>query len=69
LLFVFGIVAAISPFPSGAVSKDFLSNAGFLKFKEKKRGSDFHMKDSDDDPARLDAFREKIVLLYFWTTW
>ncbi len=69
LLFVIGIAAALFPFPSGAVSNDFLSDAGFLEYKEKKRAPDFHLKDSEDNPTRLDAYRGKIVLLYFWTTW
>jgi cytochrome oxidase Cu insertion factor (SCO1/SenC/PrrC family) len=69
LLFVIGIVAAFSPLPSGAVSNDFLSDAGFLEFKEKKSAPDFQLKDSEDNPTRSDAFQGKIVLLYFWTTW
>ena len=69
LFFVIGIAAAFSPLPSGAVSNDFLSDAGFLEFKEKTRAPDFQLKDSEDNPTRLDAFQGKIVLLYFWTTW
>lgn len=69
LLFVIGIVAGFFPFPSGAVSSDFLSDAGFLEFKEKKKAPDFILKDPNDIPIRLDAFEGKIVLLYFWTTW
>ena len=69
LIFVIGIVAGLFPFPSGAVSSDFLSDAGFLEFKEKKKGPDFILKDPVDNPIQLDAFEGKIVLLYFWTTW
>jgi len=69
LLCVIGIVAALFPFPSGAVSSDFLSDAGFLEFKEKKRAPEFNLKDPEDHPTRLDAYQGKIVLLYFWTTW
>jgi len=69
LLFAIGIVAGFSPLPSGAFSNDFLSDEGFLEFKGKNRAPDFHLKDSEDNPTRLDAFQGKIVLLYFWTTW
>lgn len=69
LFFVIGIVGAFSPLPSGAVSNDFLSDAGFLEFEEKTRAPDFQLKDSEDHPIRLEAFQGKIVLLYFWTTW
>jgi len=69
LLFVIGIVAGLFPFPSGAVSSDFLSDAGFLQYKEKNRAPEFILQDPDDNPIRLDVFEGKIVLLYFWTTW
>ena len=69
LLFVIGIAAAFSPLPSGAVSSDFLYDANFLQFKEKKRAPEFNLKDPEDHPTRLDAYQGKIVLLYFWTTW
>jgi len=68
-LFVMGIAAALFPFPSGAVSNDFLSDANFLQYKEKNRAPEFYLKDPEDNPTRLDAFQGKIVLLYFWTTW
>jgi cytochrome oxidase Cu insertion factor (SCO1/SenC/PrrC family) len=69
LLFVIGIVAALFPFPSGAVSSDFLYDGNFLQFKEKNRAPEFNLKDPEDHPTRLDAYQGKIVLLYFWTTW
>jgi cytochrome oxidase Cu insertion factor (SCO1/SenC/PrrC family) len=69
LFLVVGVVAAVFSFPSGAVSKDVLSDANFLQYKEKNRAPDFNLKDPDDTPTRLEAFGGKIVLLYFWTTW
>lgn len=66
---VIGIAAVLFLFPSGAVSNDVLSDANFIRYKEKNRAPDFNLKDPHDTPTRLDAFQGKIVLLYFWTTW
>jgi len=68
-LFVSGIVAVLLPFSSNALSGNPLSDAGFLDFKENNAAPDFILKDLEDNPIRLDAFQEKVVLLYFWTTW
>jgi cytochrome oxidase Cu insertion factor (SCO1/SenC/PrrC family) len=68
-LFVYGIVAALLPFSSNAFSENPLSAAGFLDFKVKNPAPDFILKDLEDNPIRFDAFREKVVVLYFWTTW
>jgi cytochrome oxidase Cu insertion factor (SCO1/SenC/PrrC family) len=69
LLFVFGIVAVLLPFSSNAFSRNPLSAAGFLDFQEKKDAPDFILKDLEDKPTRLSAFKGKVVLLYFWTSW
>jgi len=69
LLFVFGIAAVLLPFSSNALSDNLLSAAGFLDYKEKKVAPDFILRDLEDNPIRLDAFKGKVVLLYFWTTW
>jgi AhpC/TSA family len=67
--FFFGIVAVLLPFSSIALSGNPLSAAGFMDFKEKKAAPDFILNDLEDNPIRLDAFKGKVVLLYFWTTW
>jgi cytochrome oxidase Cu insertion factor (SCO1/SenC/PrrC family) len=69
LLFVFGIAALLLSFSSNAFSGTPLSSANFLDFKEKKEAPDFILKDMEDNPVRLSAFKGKVVLLYFWTTW
>lgn len=68
-LFVSGIVAVLLPFSSNALSENPLSAADFLDFKENNAAPDFILKDLEDNSIRLDAFQEKVVLLYFWTTW
>ena len=68
-LFVSGIVAVLLLFSSNALSGNPLSAAGFMEFKENNAAPDFILKDLEDNPVRLDAFQEKVVLLYFWTTW
>jgi len=68
-LFVSGIVAVLSLFSSNALPGNPLSAAGFMEFKENNAAPDFILKDLEDNPVRLDAFQEKVVLLYFWTTW
>jgi cytochrome oxidase Cu insertion factor (SCO1/SenC/PrrC family) len=69
LLFFFGIVAVLLPFSSNALSRNPLSAAGFMDFKEKNAAPDFILKDLEDNPVQLDTFQGKVVLLYFWTTW
>jgi cytochrome oxidase Cu insertion factor (SCO1/SenC/PrrC family) len=69
LLFVFVIAAVLLFFSSNALSDNPLSAAGFLNFKEKKAAPDFTLRDLEDHPIRLESFKGKVVLLYFWTTW
>ena len=69
LLVAIGEAAVFFPFQSNAVSSDFLSGAGFIEYKNKKRAPDFKLKDPDDNPASLEDVQGKIVLIYFWTTW
>jgi cytochrome oxidase Cu insertion factor (SCO1/SenC/PrrC family) len=68
-LFVSGILAVLLPFSSNALSGSPLSAAGFLDFKVNTPAPDFILRDLEDNPIRLNAFQEKVVLLYFWTTW
>ena len=63
------IVTLLFPFSSNHLSANPLSDAGFMNFKEKKAAPDFVLKDLEENPIRLDAFKGKVVLLYFWTTW
>ena len=69
LLFILTIAAVLFSFPTVAVSKDPLSAAGFLSFRNKEKAPDFMLHDVNETPTELGAFRGKIVLLYFWTTW
>jgi cytochrome oxidase Cu insertion factor (SCO1/SenC/PrrC family) len=64
-----GIAAVLLPFSSNALSENPLSAAGILSFKEKKAAPDFILKDLEENPIRMDAYKGKVVLLYFWTTW
>ncbi|MBW2407362.1 MAG: redoxin domain-containing protein [Deltaproteobacteria bacterium] len=68
-VFVYGIVAVFLPLSSNALSKNPLSNANFLEFKDKNTAPDFMLNDLEDNPIQLEAFQGKVVLLYFWTTW
>ena len=68
-LFVSGIMTVLLPFSSNALSENPLSAAGFLDFKVNNPAPEFILKDLEDNSIRLDAFQEKVVLLYFWTTW
>ena len=69
LLFVFGMVGVLLSLSSNAFSENPLLSANFLDFKGKKIAPDFILKDLEDNPTRLSAFKGKVVLLYFWTTW
>jgi cytochrome oxidase Cu insertion factor (SCO1/SenC/PrrC family) len=69
LSFLLAIVTLLLPFSSNAVWANPLSAAGILNFKEQKAAPDFVLKDLEENPIRLDAFKGKVVLLYFWTTW
>ncbi len=66
---LFGMVTVLLPFSSNALSGNPLSAAGIQEFKGKKAAPDFILKDLQDRPIRLDAFKGKVVMLYFWTTW
>ena len=69
LLFVFAMAAVLLSLSSNAFSGDPLSSANILDFKEKKTAPDFMLKDLEDNPIRLSAYKGNVVLLYFWTTW
>ena len=69
MLCFFGIVFVLSAVSSNALAGNPLSSANFLDFKDKKAAPDFALEDLEDNPIRLSAYKGKVVLLYFWTTW
>jgi hypothetical protein len=68
-IIVFGILALIAPLGLLYATDDPMSKAGVLSFLERKSAPDFALEDVEGRWVKLTDFRDKIVLLAFWTTW
>ncbi len=68
LLIIFGIWTAFA-LGQAAYAAGALPSAGIYKFKEKPSAPGFMIGDVAGKQIKLQDYRDKIVLLYFWTTW
>lgn len=68
LSIIFGIWIA---FASGKTvyAAGGLPSAGIYNFTEKPSAPGFTIKDVAGKQVKLQEYRDKIVLLFFWTTW
>lgn len=67
---IIGAIFAISLIGgSVAASEDPFKAAGFIQFFEQIQAPPFRAEDLDGREVKLEAFRGKIVMLFFWTTW
>ncbi|HET7875931.1 MAG TPA: TlpA disulfide reductase family protein [Methylomirabilota bacterium] len=48
---------------------DAFERAGVTEFKEGQRGPAFRLQQFSGDPATLETWRDKLVVLNFWATW
>lgn len=57
-------------FGEAAYAADYkLPSASAYTFSEKLNAPDFRVEDVDGNQVKLKDYRDKIVLLFFWTTW
>ncbi len=69
LLIIFGIWSGLA-FGRAAYAADYmLPGAGVYTFVEKPSAPGFRIEDVDGNQVKLKDYRDKIVLLFFWTTW
>lgn len=68
LLIIFGIWTAFA-LGEVAYAAAGLPSAGIYKFKEKISAPGFTIGDVAGKQVKLQDYRDKIVLLFFWTTW
>jgi cytochrome oxidase Cu insertion factor (SCO1/SenC/PrrC family) len=62
------LLAALAAAPAGAAAPDFASLA-LSAYEPPKPAPAFALPDLDGRPARLEDYRGKVVLLFFWATW
>jgi len=53
---------------AGAAGPDFAA-LGFQPYDPPKPAPAFSLPDVDGKPTRLEDFRGKVLLLFFWATW
>jgi cytochrome oxidase Cu insertion factor (SCO1/SenC/PrrC family) len=53
---------------AGAAGPDF-NALGFTPYEPPKPAPAFALPDLDGKPTRLEDFRGKVLLLFFWATW
>ncbi len=70
MLPIIGAVLAVSLIGgSAAASEDPFKAAGFFQFRENIQAPPFRAEDLEGRQVKLEDFRGKIVILFFWTTW
>lgn len=68
LIIIFGIWTAFA-LGEAAYAAAGLPSAGINKFTEKSSAPGFALGDVAGKQVKLQDYRDKIVLLFFWTTW
>lgn len=68
LLMIFGIWTAFA-LGEAAYAASALPSADIYKFTEKPSAPGFTLGDVAGKQVKLQDYRDKIVLLFFWTTW
>lgn len=68
LIIIFGIWTAFALGEAAYAAAD-LPSAGIYKFTEKRSAPGFALGDVAGKQVKLQDYRDKIVLLLFWTTW
>ena len=68
LLIIFGIWTAFA-LGQAAYAAGGLPSADIYKFTEKSSAPGFTIEDVAGKQVKLQDYRDKIVLLFFWTSW
>jgi cytochrome oxidase Cu insertion factor (SCO1/SenC/PrrC family) len=69
LLIIFGIWNSFVFGEAAYAADDILPSASVYTFSEKLIAPGFRIEDVDGNQVKLEDYRGKIVLLFFWTTW
>ena len=69
LFIILGVGFIFGPRNSVSAADDPMAAAGIYRLIEKPNAPDFTLEDVEGNPVRLEDFKDKIVLLFFWTTW
>ena len=62
------LILVLAAAPAGAAAPDFASLA-LSPYEPPKPAPAFALPDLDGRTAKLEDFRGKVVLLFFWATW
>ena len=62
------LIAALAAAPAGAAAPDFAS-LGFVAYDPPKPAPTFALPDLEGRTAKLEDYRGKTLLLFFWATW
>ncbi len=69
LIIILCVWAILGLWGSVYAAEDPMAAAGIYRLIEKPNAPDFTLEDVEGNPVRLEDFKDKIVLLFFWTTW
>jgi cytochrome oxidase Cu insertion factor (SCO1/SenC/PrrC family) len=69
LLIIFGIWNSFVFGEAAYAAEYMLPSASGYTFSEKLNAPGFRVEDVDGNQVKLKDYRDKIVLLFFWTTW
>jgi cytochrome oxidase Cu insertion factor (SCO1/SenC/PrrC family) len=62
------LAGTITPVAAIAAVSTF-NNAGFVQIEDEVFARNFTLENLENQPVALSDFREKVVLLFFWTSW
>ena len=69
LFIILGVGLIFCPRNSVSAADDLMAAAGIYRLNEKPKAPDFTLEDLEGNPVKLEDFKDKTVLLFFWATW
>ncbi len=68
-LVIMGLFANLALMGSVDSAEDPMLAAGVYRYAEKVDAPGFNIEDVEGNQVKLEDFKNKVVLLFFWTTW